>query len=441
VAESEIQKWWANDAAVLQMRIFDSADGVQAGIAPFQGAARGADGKLWFANEGTLQMIDPLHLPVNSIPPPVHVEEVTADRKSFALGNYLHFPALTRDVAIRYTALSFVAPQKVRFRYMLEGQDKTWQEAGTRREAFYTNLAPRSYRFRVIACNNDGLWNETGDSLSFTIAPAYYQTNAFVFLCTGAFFGGLWLLYLLRLKQATAQIQQHIGTRLEERERIARELHDTLLQGFQGLMLRFQAVMKTTLSDPKTAHQMLEKALDRADEVLLEGRQRVRDLREEGLGGDDLSRALTQCGEDLSQDHSSEFSLSVQGTTRPLDPIVFNDVTRVAKEALSNAFRHAEASKIEAELAYSDAGVCLKIRDDGSGIDPVILNVGKLGHWGLSGMRERAEKIGARLKILSQAEGGTEVELTVPAKVAYPKTPKERPWSRVKPAVRHSEGE
>ena len=131
----------------------------------------------------------------------------------------------------------------------------------------------------------------------------------------------------------------------------------------------------------------------------------------------------------------------MQGTTRPLDPIVFNDVTRVAKEALSNAFRHAEASKIEAELAYSDAGVCLKIRDDGSGIDPVILNVGKLGHWGLSGMRERAEKIGARLKILSQAEGGTEVELTVPAKVAYPKTPKERPWSRVKPAVRHSEGE
>jgi ligand-binding sensor domain-containing protein len=200
VAEPEIQKWWANDAAVLQMRIFDSADGVQAGIAPFQGAARGTDGKLWFANEGTLQMIDPLHLPVNSIPPPVHVEEVTADRKSFALGTDLHFPALTRDVAIRYTALSFVAPQKVRFRYMLEGQDKTWQEAGTRREAFYTNLAPRSYRFRVIACNNDGLWNETGDSLSFTIAPAYYQTNAFVFLCTGGFVGGLWLLYLLRLR-------------------------------------------------------------------------------------------------------------------------------------------------------------------------------------------------------------------------------------------------
>ena len=193
------------------MRVFDAADGVQAGNSSFQGAARSADGKLWFANEADLQMIDPVHLHENAIPPPVHVEEAT-QIDILPRGTDLHFPALTRDVVIRYTALSFVAPQKVRFRYMLEGQDKTWQDAGIRREAFYTNLAPRSYRFRVIACNNDGLWNETGDSLSFTIAPAYYQTISFIFLCTGAFLGGLWLLYLLRLKRATAQIQQRIGT-------------------------------------------------------------------------------------------------------------------------------------------------------------------------------------------------------------------------------------
>jgi ligand-binding sensor domain-containing protein len=171
IADQELQKWWKDAAATLQMRVLTSVDGTQGGIASFQGAARSTDGKLWFSNGIGLQMIDPLHLPVNSFPPPVHVEEVTVDRQSFALGTDLHFPALTRDVAIRYTALSFVAPQKVRFRYMLEGQDKTWQEAGTRREAFYTNLTPRSYRFRVIACNNDGLWNETGDSLSFTNRP------------------------------------------------------------------------------------------------------------------------------------------------------------------------------------------------------------------------------------------------------------------------------
>ncbi len=431
ITEQELQKWWANAAATLQMRVFVSADGMQGGLASFQAAARSTDGKLWFSNGIVLQMIDPLHLPVNSIPPPVHVEEITVNRQSFTLGSDLHFPALTRDVAIRYTALSFVAPQKVRFRYMLEGQDKTWQEAGTRREAFYTNLAPRSYRFRVIACNNDGLWNETGDTLSFTIAPAYYQTNSFVFLCAGAFFGGLWLIYLLRLNQATAQIQQRIGTRLEERERIARELHDTLLQGFQGLMLRFQAVMKV-LPDHGPARPMMEQVLDRADEVLLEGRQRVRDLREEGLNGNELSQALTRYGEELSQEHASSYSLSVLGTPQPLDPIVFNDVTRIAREALVNAFQHAQARRIEVALAYSDIGVCLRIRDDGKGIDPVILNGGKTGHWGLSGMRERAEKVGAQLKIWSQAGAGTEVELTIRAKVAYPRIPRESLWSRIR---------
>jgi signal transduction histidine kinase/ligand-binding sensor domain-containing protein len=430
IAEQELQKWWADAGAVLQMRVFASTDGTQGGPASFQGAARSTDGKLWFSNGVNLQMIDPIHLPVNTIPPPVRVEEVTADRHSFSGAN-LRFPALTRDIAIRYAALSFVAPQKVRFRYMLEGQDKTWQEAGTRREAFYTNLAPGSYRFRVIACNNDGLWNEAGDSLSFMIAPAYYQTDSFVFLCTGAFFGGLWLLYVLRLKQATAQIQQRIGTRLEERERIARELHDTLLQGFQGLMLRFQAVMKV-LPDHGPARTMMEQVLDRADEVLLEGRQRVRDLREEGLNGNELSQALTRCGEELSQEQTSSFRLSVLGTPQPLDPIVFNDVNRIAKEALVNAFQHAKAARIEVELAYSDVCVCLRIRDDGTGIDPVVLNSGKTGHWGLSGMRERAEKIGAQLKIWSQAGAGTEVELTIAARIAYPRIPRGSLWSRIR---------
>ena len=165
---SELQRWWGNAAAVLKMRVFDADDGFQAGLAPFQKAARSSDGKLWFVNQANLQMIDPVHLPVNAIPPPVHVEEVTANGETFSPTEGLRLAPLTRDVAIRYTALSFVAPQKVRFRYMLEGQDKTWQEAGTRREAFYTNLAPASYRFRVMACNNSGLWNEVGADMELS---------------------------------------------------------------------------------------------------------------------------------------------------------------------------------------------------------------------------------------------------------------------------------
>jgi signal transduction histidine kinase len=430
VSERNLQEWWKNPAAVLKMPVLDAIDGVQAGFAPFQGAARAQDGKLWFANVSTLQMIDPAHLPVNTIPPPVHVEEAITLGKSFEPGTGLRFPALTRDISIRYTALSFVAPQKVRFRYKLEGQDATWQEAGTRREAFYTNLAPRSYRFRVIACNNDGLWNETGDTLNFSIAPAYYQTGWFALLCAGVVCSIVWLFHLLRLKQATEQVQQRIGGRLEERERIARELHDTLLQGFQGLMLRIQAVMKT-LPEHEPAHRLMEQVLDRADGVLLEGRQRVRDLRHEDPDGYELPQTLQRYGEELAQGHSPEFNLSVLGAPLRLDPIVSNDVARIAREAIANAFQHAQASRIEAELTYNSDRVSLRIRDDGAGIDPRILSAGKAGHWGLSGMRERARKIGAQLNIWSQSGAGTEVELTIPAKVAYPHARPESFWRRI----------
>ena len=431
IADEELKRWWGDAKAMLRTRTFDAIDGVQAGLASFQGAARDTDGKLWFANASAVQMIDPAHLPINAIPPPVHVEEITADRKTFQPGTDLRFPPLTRDVSIRYTALSFVAPQKVRFRYRLEGQDTAWQDAGTRREAFYTNLGPGNYRFRVLACNNDGLWNEAGDSLTFWIAAAYYQTTWFKLACAAAIGCGAWLFYLLRLNQATERVQQRLGARLEERERIARELHDTLLQGFQGLMLRFQAVLKTTMSDPGSAHQMMEKALDRADGVLAEGRSRVRDLREEGLAGSELSEALTRYGEELSIDHTARFSLSVLGSLRPLDPTVFNEAARISREALTNAFKHGNASNIEAELTYGGSSVCLRIRDNGAGIDPLVVNGGKAGHWGLSGMRERAQKIGAQLSIWSQSGAGTEIELTIPARVAYPRTGKPALWARV----------
>jgi signal transduction histidine kinase len=299
----------------------------------------------------------------------------------------------------------------------------------------------RKSAFQTRKNRNESCWNkyrvmpvsanEGGDTLSFTLAPAYYQTSWFAFLCAVAMGGTLWLLYILRLQQATEQIQGRLGARLEERERIARELHDTLLQGFQGLMSRFQAVMKTTLSDPVAAHRMMEKTLDRADEVLLEGRQRVRGLREEGLADADLSQSVKRCGEELAQGHSTAFALSLLGALQALDPIVSNEVYRIAREALINAFQHARASSVEAELTYGRDRVCLRIRDDGVGIDPQILSTGKAGHWGLSGMRERAQKIGAQLNIWSHSGAGTEVELAIPAKVAYPRFHNESLWRRI----------
>jgi signal transduction histidine kinase len=377
------------------------------------------DGKLWFANGSVLQQIDPLHLPANNILPPVHIEEIVADTREYPLQNNLALPALTRELQINYTALSFAIPQRVQFRYKLDGLENEWQNVGTRRQAFFTNLRPGTYRFHVIACNDDGLWNSVGDTIGFTIAPAYYQTRWFALMCVAASGAILWALYLMRLKQATYQLQERLNARMEERERIARELHDTLLQGFQGLMLRFQAVVKM-LPIEAVARQTMEQVLDRADEVLLEGRQSVRDLREEGTSATEMCEALRQCGEELAQNHTASFSLMIVGEPKAMATVVFNESYRIAREALVNAFQHSQGRNVEVEVTYLVSRVSIRVRDDGIGIDADILTKGRKGHWGLSGMRERAQKVAARLDIWSQAGSGTEIELTIPSTVAYP---------------------
>ena len=376
------------------------------------------DGLLWFSTIQGLAWLDPNHIPMNSVPPPVSVLSIIANGKKYYSSLPLTLPARTRNVEILYTALSLSIPERVRFRYMLEGQDLTWQDAGTRREAFYTNLGPGSYRFRVIACNNDGVWNETGAALSFFIAPAIYQTLWFRLLYAVAGVGVLWFFFFIRMRQVTLQVRTRLEERVEERERIARELHDTLLQGFQGLILRFQAITnRITKEDP--THDMMERALEHADEVLLEGRERVRNLRSEETVIVGLSEALTSCVNELSHDRRADISVSVVGPPQVLHAVVRDEAFRVGREALANALKHSNALKIEAEITYDSTGLSLRVRDNGDGIDETILNSGRPGHWGLSGMRERAKKIGARLNLWSRLGAGTEVELIVPASIAY----------------------
>ena len=245
IDKAELQRWWNDPSTKIRLKINDAFDGVQTGSAHFDaGTTRSPDGRLWFATGSVLQMIDPSRLDGNRIIPPVHIEEIVADHRVYPAQDGVRLPALTRDLEIDYTALSFIAPQKVRFRYRLDGHETEWQDPGTRRQALYNDLPPGKYRFHVIACNNDGLWNEAGATLDFVVPPALYQTWWFRLMCGVTAAAALWMFYLYRLKQATAKIQERLGGRLEERERIARELHDTLLQGFQGLVLRFQAVMK-----------------------------------------------------------------------------------------------------------------------------------------------------------------------------------------------------
>ncbi len=411
ISNEELQAWWNSANYRVHVRLFDALDGVQPGTSPFRASARGLDGRLWFANGSALQVIDPEHLRTNDIPPPVQIEDVIVRGNSLAPANGTTLPPETRDVAIRYTALSFVAPARVLFRYKLEGQDTTWQDAGRRREASYTNLRPGPYNFRVIACNNEGIWNEVGDSFSFRIVPAYYQTTWFATLCCVALVCALSLLYLLRIRQAKAQFVQTLGARLEERERISRELHDTLLQGFQGLMLRFHSVLKV-LPEGQPGRQMLENVLDRADEVLLEGRQSVRDLRV-GRSVEQLPELISRCGHELEQSYGILFSLDVVGNVYAINVEVTDEAFRIVREAIFNAFQHSRGTKIEAEVTYGRFEVKVNVRDNGVGMSAELVAAGRPDHWGLKGMRERAQRLSSKLDIWSTQGAGTEVELKI----------------------------
>jgi signal transduction histidine kinase/ligand-binding sensor domain-containing protein len=436
VSRAELDRWWQQPNSLIQYDQVDPFAGVQPSLTSFKPQLTiTPDHKLWWVNGRILQMFDPDASRRNTRPPPVHVEAVVADRRTYDPISGLRLPALTRDIVINYTGLSFVAPQRVFFRYALQGHDKGWQDPGSRRQALYSGLGPGTYTFKVIASNNDGVWNDRGAEFTFTVLPMFYQTWWFRVLYVTAAAAAVWLFYLYRLRLATERVQARIGARMEERERIARELHDTLLQGFQGLVLRFQAVLKV-LPEEGPARGMVEKALDRADEVLLEGREKVKELREQGLDVNDLAGLLSRHGAELAQDYPARFTLSVIGTARPLDPIVNNETYRIAREAITNAFLHAHAAHIEVELTYAVSAMTLRVRDDGQGIAENILAAGRSGHWGLSGMRERANKIGATLNLWSRQGTGTEVDLKIPSRFAYPRAERNTLWEKVRQAFR-----
>ncbi|MGD0648396.1 MAG: two-component regulator propeller domain-containing protein [Acidobacteriaceae bacterium] len=425
IPHAELQRWWESPGATVKSRLFDVFDGARPMSTPFQpNASQSPDGRLWFANQNVVQMIDPAHLDSNPIRPPVHIEEMIADHKNYAPQEGLRLPALTRDLEIDYTALSFVAPQKVRFRYKLEDHDSEWQDPGTRRQAFYAGLRPGNYRFRVIACNNDGVWNEEGATLAFSVAPAWYQTWGFRGASLAVFLALLWALYQLRLRQLAQQFNLTLEARVNERTRIARELHDTLLQSFQALLLRLQTVRNVLPGRPEEAAQRLDGAIDETAQAITEGRDAVHELRSSAVVANDLAEAIGTLGADLAGRETNHtavaFGVEVEGTPRNLQPILRDEVYRIASEAMRNAFCHAEAQRIDVVIRYDDRHFRMLVRDDGRGIDPKVLtHDGRAGHYGLHGMRERAKIVGGHLDVWSKLNSGTEVELNIPAAIAY----------------------
>jgi len=427
VDRSELDSWASDPKQTIHATVFDSSDGVSSHR--FTGGynsvvAKSADGKLWFVRDVGISVIDPHHLALNDRQPPVHIEHVTADDKIYDAAPGLRLPPRIRNLAINYTALSFVAPEKMRFRYMLEGQNRNWHEVINDRQVQYTNLAPGSYRFRVMASNNSGVWNETGATLEFSIAPAYYQTRWFTMLALVGAALLLWVAHQWRVAQLARQFNRTLDARVSERTRIARDLHDTLLQSFQGVLLRFQSVEKALPPDAVEARRRLDRALDQAEAAVTEGRNAVQGLRASATTANDLANGIEAVGAELTGDPAAVSApvvqVDVDGESCDLNPFVRDEAYRIAAEALRSAVKHARARHVTVTLHYEPRQFRLVVRDDGKGIDAETLARQQVtGHFGLPGMRERAAIVKGQLEVRSAPGAGTEIELRVPAAIAY----------------------
>ncbi|HSI59690.1 MAG TPA: two-component regulator propeller domain-containing protein [Ideonella sp.] len=433
IAGPELRKLQQDPAYLPAWELFDHRDGVQ-GIAtqvrPVPSALKAADGRLWFSTTRSLLWIDPARIARNPLAPSVQVRALNLAGQRHDAVDGLELPVGSTQLDIEYTALSLAMPERVRFRYRLEGVDAEWQDAETRRRAFYTNLGPGSYRFRVIAANEDGVWNEQGAQLAFTIPPAFHQTAWFLALCAAAGGAGLFGLHRMRVRQLARQLRSRLQARTEERERIARELHDTLLQSTQGLILSFQGVaLQTPEGDP--ARVRMARALARADQALAEGRARVQDLRHDPSPDHDLPRALASVAEALAETHTVALQQVMAGPPRHLQRAARETAYRIGREALTNACLHASARRVTQTLSYEADALRLCVSDDGCGVAPEVLAAGsRSGHWGLPGMHERAREAGGQLTLSSGPGTGTRVELVLPAAVAYADhaDPPLQPW-------------
>ncbi len=373
-------------------------------------AWKARDGTLWFATLRGVSMVDPTHMPVNRVPPLVAVEQVVVDDQPLAARSGAQIsPGHTR-IAFQYAGLSFTAPQKVRFRYKLDGVDRDWVDAGTRHTAYYTNIPPGEHTFRVMACNNDGVWSEQAAMFRFRLRPRFYQTWWFYLLAlllTGLL---AYCIYHWRVRNVESRFQAVLA----ERNRIARETHDTLAQGFIAVSVQLEVVARLLNTSVDGAREHLEQARTLTRECIQEARSSIWNLRSQGAGREDLAAAITTAAERITANSSTKARIQVSGTRHSVGPAIESELIRIAQEAVTNAVRHARAEYVDVTLLFEEKVLRMRIKDDGCGFDGSPEVYRQNGHFGLTGMRERAAQIGGKFEVVSKKGSGTEVKVDVP---------------------------
>jgi len=426
IAVNDLKKSVIDRDAPLNYARFDRADGmnsIQCSVGSPNMAITPND-KLWVATVKGLAMLDLARLQQANTKPTVFVGAVTIGKNKVHAGRELILAPGTHHVELHLEAVDLASPEKVRLQYRMDSVDAGWLDADATRTAIYTNIPVGTHAFHVRASGSDGVWDRVGILYNITQRPYFYQMTWFRLLSACVLVFLLFAVYLVRVRQIIRQTLIRHEERLVERERIARELHDTLLQSFQGLTLHFQRARNLLPERAAEAIQTLDRALDGAEQAIVEGRDAIHDLRSPAPATQGLAEEITSLGEGLvvrdGDKDPAQFRVVIEGSAQTLHPNVQIEIVRIAREGLRNAFGHSQARRIETEIAYSNNLFRLRIRDDGKGIDPGVRNrAERVGHWGLAGMRERAERLGGALEVWSEPGAGTEVELRIPATIVY----------------------
>jgi signal transduction histidine kinase len=421
VGPGELDRAFADSRHTMQYRTFDRLDGLPGSIAvtKLPMLVRSTDGRIWIAADEGVAVVDPREVSRDHLPLHALVEAVRVGGHELSPADVAVVPAGTSDLEIDYTATSLSIAERIQFRYRLEGVDTVWRDVGTRRRAYYTNLAPGSYRFLVSANGGDGHWENAVPSVRLRVLPAWYQTDSFivfVVLLIGSLGGALvWLVQRRRHAHSQAALERQYEVTMAERVRIAEDLHDTLLQGFAGVNLQLIAAERALPAQPDVAAETIVRVQRLTEESLREARERVWEMRDAATPGTDLATTLEQIAKERALGRPLEVAINTTGRARRLPPLVEDAAFRIGREAIVNVVRHADASRLEIDLNFRAKTFDMEVRDNGRGVKPnEAAEARARGHFGLSSIQNRASVLGGRCDVRPRADGGTVIALELP---------------------------